>query len=190
MINKISSWASGLIVAVIIGTIMEMILPDNKNKKYVKVVIGLFIIYTIMAPIIGELDNVNINIESILSEFTDTSQIDTIPTNTDLSFEQTYKQNIETDIISKLKEKGYSVSKINTEINFENDDNYGTINSISLKLKHIKGEISGIKDIEISVEIGELNNNVGENSEEIEIIKDYLNENYGILTQNIYIQLA
>ena len=47
----INNWASGLIVAVIIATIIELILPENKNKKYVKMVSGIFILFTIISPI-------------------------------------------------------------------------------------------------------------------------------------------
>ena len=39
MINWISNWAQGIIVAVIIGTIIEMVLPEGNCKKYVKVLI-------------------------------------------------------------------------------------------------------------------------------------------------------
>lgn len=45
MINWISNWAQGIIVAVIIGTIIEMVLPEGNCKKYVKVVIGIYIIF-------------------------------------------------------------------------------------------------------------------------------------------------
>ena len=40
MIEFLSSWAQGIIVAVIIATLIEMILPNSSSKKYVKVVIG------------------------------------------------------------------------------------------------------------------------------------------------------
>ena len=38
-----------IIIAVIIGTIIEMLLPKNKNSKYIKVVIGMFVLFTIFA---------------------------------------------------------------------------------------------------------------------------------------------
>ena len=34
MIKFINSWAQGIILAVIIATIIEIILPEGKNKKY------------------------------------------------------------------------------------------------------------------------------------------------------------
>ena len=50
MINWISNWAQGIIVAVIIGTIIEMVLPEGNCKKYVKVVIGIYILFSIISP--------------------------------------------------------------------------------------------------------------------------------------------
>ena len=45
-----SSWAQGIVVAVIIGTIIEMILPEGNCKKYIKVVVrsiySFFIFFT------------------------------------------------------------------------------------------------------------------------------------------------
>ena len=35
----ISDWAGGIIIAVIIGTVIEMILPEGNSKKYIKMVI-------------------------------------------------------------------------------------------------------------------------------------------------------
>ena len=52
MISWISSWAQGIIMAVIIGAIIEMILPEGNSKKYVKIVIGVYILFTIISPVI------------------------------------------------------------------------------------------------------------------------------------------
>ena len=35
MIEFISSWAEQIVLAVIVATIIELILPKNKNKKYI-----------------------------------------------------------------------------------------------------------------------------------------------------------
>lgn len=46
MISWISSWAQGIVVSVIIGTIIEMILPEGSSKKYIKIVIrSVYFIY-------------------------------------------------------------------------------------------------------------------------------------------------
>ena len=51
MILKIKSWCEGIIVAIIISIIIEMLVPDGNNKKYVKVVIGIYIIFVTLNPI-------------------------------------------------------------------------------------------------------------------------------------------
>ena len=47
--NWISNWIQGIIIAVIIGTIIEMLLPEGNCKKYVKVVIGVYILFSIFS---------------------------------------------------------------------------------------------------------------------------------------------
>ena len=54
MISFISSWTQGIIVSVIIASIIEMILPDGNCQKYVKVVIGVFILFSIVSPVISK----------------------------------------------------------------------------------------------------------------------------------------
>ena len=45
MINFISSWAEQIVLAVIIATIIELILPKNKNRKYIQMVIGVYVLF-------------------------------------------------------------------------------------------------------------------------------------------------
>lgn len=36
MISAISKWSQSIIIAIVIGSIITMILPEGKNKKYIK----------------------------------------------------------------------------------------------------------------------------------------------------------
>ena len=45
MVNIINSWAKGIILAVMVSTIIEIILPEGNSKKYVKTIIGIYICY-------------------------------------------------------------------------------------------------------------------------------------------------
>ncbi|MCF0125398.1 MAG: stage III sporulation protein AF, partial [Clostridia bacterium] len=40
MIDFLSSWVKGIGVTIVIVSILEMILPDNKTKKYVQMLLG------------------------------------------------------------------------------------------------------------------------------------------------------
>ena len=67
MISWLSKWAQGIIVAVIIATLIELILPNGSSKKYVKVVIGIYILFTIISPVIEKLKNDDFGINEILN---------------------------------------------------------------------------------------------------------------------------
>ena len=53
MIEFISSWAEQIVLAVIVATIIELILTKNKNKKYIQMVIGVYVLFNIISPIIN-----------------------------------------------------------------------------------------------------------------------------------------
>ena len=62
----ISSWVQGIIVAVVIGSIIEMILPEGNSKKYIKIVIGVYVIFNIVAPIINKFTGNELDFTSII----------------------------------------------------------------------------------------------------------------------------
>ena len=52
MIEFLSSWAKGLGLAIVIVSILEMLLPNNKTKKYIRIVMGIYIIFNIISPFV------------------------------------------------------------------------------------------------------------------------------------------
>ena len=85
MIEVISSWAKSLGVTIVLVSILEMILPNNKTKKYIRVVLGLFVIFNIIAPFIQNKENLSlasINIEDYYTEGnSNTNTVGTINSN-------------------------------------------------------------------------------------------------------------
>ena len=61
MINFMSTWVKNLSLALIIVSILEMLLPNNKTKKYVKMIMGLYILFSIISPFIDNKDKFNLN---------------------------------------------------------------------------------------------------------------------------------
>lgn len=136
--DSVSSWAQGIIVAVIIGTIIEMILPKGSNSKYVKVVIGIFVLFSIIVPVIGKMYNGKIDANSIIN--LEDYEIDVASSNiSSESIEEQknnqilniYKENLQLDIQSKVQLKGFKTENVLVEVS--NDDNY-TINKIEMKI--------------------------------------------------------
>ena len=195
MIEFLSSWAQGIIVAVIIATLIEMILPNSSSKKYVKVVIGMYILFTIVSPIIKKLGGKDINLNTINIEKyeqqiskSDNTISRKFEDNNTRSIKDIYVSNLKADISAKLKEKGYEIDT--SDIQIKDDENY-TIEKITLKL--IKMEQKQGKNNEIVINTVEIGNTISQkdsktlSDDEEQEVKDYISETYDIDKKNINI---
>ena len=195
MIEFLSSWAQGIIVAVIIATLIEMILPNSSSKKYVKVVIGMYILFTIVSPIIKKLGGKDINLNTINIEKyerqiskSDNTISRKFEDNNTRSIKDIYVSNLKADISAKLKEKGYEIDI--SDIQIKDDENY-TIEKITLKL--IKTEQKQEKNNEIVINTVEIGNTISQkdsktlSDDEKQEVKDYISETYDIDKKNINI---
>ena len=208
MITFLKSWANQIIVAVIIATIFEMLLPNGNNKKYIKMIIGLYVLFTIIQPIITKVTGNNIeisdfNYKKYFDEDVLESSSQDFEDNNSKLIKQAYIDNIKSDIKTKIKQKRYEVISCNVNIiNSGNEEEYGKIESVNLKIKKVTDEeeaseesINTIKvenvDINISNSSDNNTNNTEEKSnisekEKIEII-EYLANEYSINKKDIVI---
>lgn len=141
MIDWISSWAGGIVVAVIIGTIIEMILPEGNSKKYIKVVIGVYVLFTIVSPVITKFTGKSIAVSNILNldeyveEAEKSAEIqNTIHDSNENNILSIYTDEIKNDIVAKIKSKGYEVDNI--EVDIANDKSYSIL-SINVDVSEI-----------------------------------------------------
>lgn len=202
MIAWISSWAQGIVVAIIIATIIEMILPEGNNKKYIKAVIGVYILFAIISPIISKFGNGNLDLNSVNYEKyfnTEKYEVSTnvVSQNNDNNIANIYVNSMKSDIKQRLEDRGYIVHKVNIEAELENENDYGKIKKISLTLeKGSQKEDSSIQSVNSvnKVEIGNTTQNKTNNNTIKQIsefdkneIKEYLNNVYDIEKKNIEI---
>lgn len=113
MVSFISSWAQQIIFAVIIGTILQMLLPEGKNKKYIKIIIGVYVLFAVISPVVGKNIDLNLDEFNISLENTTTS-LD--KTNED-EITNLYIGNLKQDVISKLNNKGYACENVELQTN-------------------------------------------------------------------------
>lgn len=189
MVAFFSSWAQGIIVAVIVATIVELLLPNGSSKKYVKVVVGIYILFSIIAPVVNKFANQDINANEIFNldkyeekmEDSNNSILQKIESNNSRTVKDIYVSNLEADIKAKLKDKGYEVTSI--YIKAKDDENY-TIEKISMTIKK-----SEKKETRNEITIGTITINKSKNNtvtdEEIsrqnkQEIKEYLAKTYDI----------
>ena len=136
MIEFLSSSIKSLGVAIIIVSILEMLLPNNKIKKYIRMVMGIFILFNIIAPFIQNKDKFDLN-EISLENFTQTETINYTDVNQvsmNQRIEKLYTQEMEKDITKKVEEKGYVVEDCNVIANIKDEENETKITQIRLSI--------------------------------------------------------
>lgn len=206
MIEFISSWVKGLGSAIVIVSILEMLLPNNKTKKYIRMVMGIYILFTIVSPFVSHQKDFNIN-DINLEEYTTTetsTRVDQSSMNERI--QELYIQELEKDITKKLTEKGYQVNscKVKAEIsdneeeskitkikinvqksqkvtNNENDEKENLENQVVAEIQKIKPVDTSIKkDDAEEKENTEEDSNTKVNKADIQNIKKFLIEEYGV----------
>lgn len=142
MIKFLSDWVEQITIAVIIVSIFELILPNGKIKKYIKVVLGVYLIFSFISPFVDKNKLYNIqrdlqnNIENIENNSILSTESKTVAESNSISqnkmnyrIEKIYIEQLKKEITSKIKDEGYVVSKCEVKV----DDNKNT--KIDLKIK-------------------------------------------------------
>ena len=190
MVEAINSWAQKIIIVIIICTILEMILPEGKNKKYIKTVIGIYVVFTIISPIISKLNNNTLDLSKYLEINNKNETVETSASiDTNKYIEEVYKEKLKTDIRTKIEALNYKVGNINLEIETEDEETYGTILGLNLSISEQEQEKIQKNNIQIDkIVIGdkqEIESTISE--EEKAEIKQYLADIYYINTEDITI---
>ena len=204
MIDFLKNWANQIIVAVIIATILEMLLPDGKNKKYIKMVIGLYLLVCVINPVIAKVTGIDIDISKFNYEkYFDQGVIEItsqdFENNNSKLIKQAYINNIKNDIKTKITKKGYKVMSVDIEIiEDENKDTYGTIQNVNLKLEKIEEKVKSnkettstniikIENVDININNNTTNNENDNTKDETDILEnekreiiEYLSNEYSI----------
>ena len=193
--NWISGWIQGIIIAVIIGTIIEMLLPDGNCKKYVKVVIGVYILFSIVSPVITKVTGNEFRVSDIYDintyiEVSAKSSQENIENSQPNQIKQVYITNLKNDMKQKIQEKGYSVKSLTLEIS--NDEQY-TLKKIFAQVSKRKNEENNeVKSVnEINITISNTTENIEEDisisTKEQNDLKAYLSGIYNLEKKNINI---
>ncbi len=197
MIEFLSSWAKGLGLAIVVVSILEMILPNNKTKKYIRMVMGVYILFTIISPFIKNkqtIDVSNFEIEKY-NNYVSTSE-KTTQTSMDKRIEELYIDKLEKDISKKVKEQGYDILNCEVEAKLNDSEENSEISKIKLQVK--KNESNKVNDkltlenkvVEEIKKIRPINTNIVEReksnksekitNEDKKKIKKFLMEEYGV----------
>lgn len=129
-----------------------MILPEGNSKKYIKVVIGVYVLFTIVSPVITKVSGKEIKVSDILDlneyieEMQETSKMQNyIEIENEGNIMNIYVNGIKEDMKAKIEAKGYIVN--NVEIGISDYETYS------------------IQEVILDVENKEVNNVYTDNSE-------------------------
>ncbi len=157
-----------------------MILPEGSSKKYIKVVIGIYILFTIISPFIQKFSGSKLSAENIfntekyekmMAKGSNTIS-QKIEDNNSRTIKDIYTENLKTDIKAKLKEKGYEAESIYLMVS--DDGNY-TIEKLQIKLLATENKNNGnngnteTKRVEInSINVGKIEISGAEKTDSVE----------------------
>ncbi len=169
MIKIIRNWCEGIVVAIILSIIIELLVPEGNNKKYVKVVIGVYIIFVVINPIL-KLVNYEFKfdfVNNIKSQETSANSLNS-------EVKDIYIISMQEELKNKIEELGYSVKDLKIKV----DKNYENIENIEMKINK-KTDENMIEPVIIG------DNKKEENYDEV---IDYLKENYELEESQILIK--
>ena len=200
MIEFLSTWAKNLGLAIIVISILEMLLPNNRTKKYVRMIFGIYIIFNIISPFINNKDILDVSsydFNEYIGDYT-SNQTNEKQSSIDDKIEEIYIEELEKDIKTKIEELGYKVESCNVyaTLSSKNKENY--IEEIVLIVEKreeneaetienkLVEEIQKIKPVDTTIgkinieEKEEENNKKNISNSDIQNIKKFLKEEYGV----------
>lgn len=132
-----------------------MILPEGNSKKYIKVVIGVYVLFTIASPIITKFTGESIEVSDVLEldEYIEESENsakvqNTIESDNQSNIMNIYTSGIKNDMKAKVEAKGYIVNSINVDI--ADDETYS--------IEHIYLEVEEETDEQLNENVTDENN--------------------------------
>lgn len=179
MLEFLVSWAEQLIISILIIVIIEMIIPSNSTyKKYIKVVLGIFLLYVTIEPFLNnKIEEINFEKEFIVDNIPSISENNVI--NYEKQITEAYKTNLKENMKEYLNEKGYDLTKFETDLKYNSEEI--EIRKIELKIK----KTSESKNINVN-KIN-LKDDETISTEEIEKIAQEISTYYGIEKNKISI---
>lgn len=200
----LKSWITNITVVVIFTMLLDILVPNNDMKKFVKVIMGLLIVLVIIKPFLM-VKNVGYQFESAIAQTTayidDPSQnsdrnIGISQNNTALNI---YKQKLSDKVIEIVKSrKEFEDRDVRASVDIENDiskKEFGSIKSIEVFVEKDKSgavQASTIEPVKINTETvinkkqGEYNWN---NSELSQDLSADINDMLGLNETKILIEI-
>ncbi len=145
MVDFLSSWIEGIAVSVIIVSIFEMIIPEGNTKKYIKVILGIYVMFSIIAPFVNNKDLYSLDISDTIEDYLSDVEVSAPVQKEDNNLEQIYINTFEQEIKKIVEERGFDVKSCDVEAVFDTESEDFGISKISINLVS-RNENYGVED--------------------------------------------
>lgn len=190
------AWSEGIVIAVIITTLIEMLLPENTSKKYIKTLLGMFLMYIIIFPVINKISGLDVekslNFNKVIETSTNACNINELNNKIDNMALKIYEKNLEDNLKERLDNEGYIAEYVSIKIS---EDNSYNIESVTVKLsdknenkkqeKQAYSIVEVVKQINVKISNNESTTKEVINENEKEQVKDFIKELYSVPKENI-----
>lgn len=196
MINFLSNWIEGIAIAVIIASIFEMLLPDGNIKKYIKVILGIYIVFNIISPFANSNAINSLDISKEINKYIENININEEEYSSDYKINKIYENTFEKEVIRTVEREGFIVNKCEVKGIFNAEEKNVGISKILIELdsqktieKHKEESDNSIKIDNINeIEKVEINggnkltikNTEDVDSKDIDTLRKYLSKHYEI----------
>lgn len=155
IVNFISSWLKDIVVLFILISIAQLVMPKGNMKRYIDLIIGFLIIFTIITPfakiikkdfsfdetVFNYSNSINFREDEVDFELEQERQI-----------ERLYKEKIKSEVIKLVEEESsYTVQDLLVDL-MDEDELYGEIQHLEIIIKGVDEEIKEKKVIIEKVE--------------------------------------
>lgn len=185
IISFISAWLKDIVILFVLISVTELIMPKGNTRKYINLVIGLLIIFTIISPF-AKLLKMDIDLGEVAfkynkpeeTNFDHDKNFDRLQ---DKQIEQLYSNRVMGDL-KDIVERETEFTVIDLELKFLKGDDYGGVESLTIYISKYEEEetsriyIEKLKPIEIKGD----NHKEISNQENYEKIKDLIYREYNI----------
>lgn len=197
MVKFLSSWIEGIVIAVIIASMFEMIIPNGNIKKYIKIILGIYVIFSIISPFVDSKALYSLDLSEVVDNYSENIIYDEEQGTSENDLNKIYKNTFEKEIIRTVENEGFVVYKCNVQGVFDAEKDDAGISKIEIVLESkqetkkqstsdeensIKIQnVNEIERVEISVGAKTLDENDNKiTAKDIDTLKKFLSNHYEV----------
>ena len=133
MIEFFKNWVEQLAIAIVIVSIIELLLPSGNLKKYIKIVLGIYIVFCIVNPFVN--GNSILNFEnSDFENYIENQSVSNINEESmNKRIQDLYIQELKKTIENNLAKRGYKIYKceIDADLSYQSAKPRNTQNKLN-----------------------------------------------------------